>query len=88
MARQRMITRTINVVKYEVICMDVTTVETSIQSFELTGENLPDNKALKMLQTAYETETFKIVAITNKSVAEKKWKGLFSNPRCLGKCLD
>ena len=72
MARERMVTRTIEVLVAEVICLDVTTVETSIQHLELTGTGaLSNEKLLKLFKKNYETETFKVVAIQSTTIREE-----------------
>lgn len=72
MARERMVTRTIEVLVAEVICLDVTTVETSIQHLELTGTGaLSNDKLLKLFKKNYETETFKVVAIQSTTIREE-----------------
>ena len=82
MARQRMVTRSINVANYKVICMDMTdmsNIVTTEKTFTLTGDVLESNKALKALQNTYQTDTFKVVAITDCKVAEKMFGMLESD---------
>ena len=71
MARERMVTRTINVTMATAICMDVSTVETSVRTLELTGETYTPDKALQALKKIYETDTFKVVAISDLDTVEK-----------------
>lgn len=73
MARERMITRTINVSIVSAICMDITTVETVIRDFELTGETYNNESALKELKKLYETDTFKVVAVQTIETIEKMY---------------
>ena len=73
MARERMITRTINVTVIEAMCIDTLTVEVSIKELELTGETFTEEKALKALKKEYETETFKVVAIQKMEVHEEMY---------------
>ena len=73
MARERMITRTINVTVIEAMCVDTTTAEVSIAKLELTGETFSEEKALKALKKEYETETFKVVAIQKMEVHEEMY---------------
>lgn len=63
MPRERMVTRTVIVTKCEVLCVDVTTVETTVQEYGLSGNYADTTTALKALKKAYETDTFKVVAI-------------------------
>ena len=70
MARERMVTRTILQTEVDVICMDVTTVETTVKTFTLTGLQKNTDYILKQLKKQHETENFKLVAIQN--VQEKE----------------
>lgn len=63
MARERMVTRTVNATVCETICMDVVNVETQIKELELSGTYNTDNERLKALKKQYETDTYKVVAI-------------------------
>ena len=63
MARERMVTRTVMVTKVQVICLNVETVETTINTFELSGNFTSKEQVLKALKKLYETETFKVVAV-------------------------
>ena len=74
MARERMVTRSINVATYTAICVDMAGangVSTSEYKFTLTGEVLDGAKALNALKKEHETDTFKIVAITDRTIEEK-----------------
>ena len=73
MARERMITRTINVTVIEAMCVDTLTAEVSIKELELTGETFTEEKALKALKKEYETETFKVVAMQKMEVHEEMY---------------
>lgn len=62
MARVRMVTRTIEVTEVEVMCLNTTTCEVSIKTFEITGKH--DNaKALEKVRKLHETNEFKCVAV-------------------------
>lgn len=70
MARERMVTRTVELTICEVMCMDTTTAEVKINTYEV-GGGLSDHKALlKAIRKAHETETFKCVAISNTTTKE------------------
>ena len=73
MARMRMVTRTINVSVLEVMCVDTSTSEVTVKQFELTGETLSNEKALKILKKEYETDTLKLVAIQKTEVREEMY---------------
>lgn len=65
MARVRMVTRTINVLEIEALCVDIITATTTTGKFELTGVDLVGDALLKAVKKEYETETIKVVAIQN-----------------------
>lgn len=72
MARVRMVTRTIEVVSAEVICLDVETVEPQIMTLELTGVGaIEGDKLLQALKKTYETDNFKVVAIQSTEIREE-----------------
>lgn len=73
MARTRMVTRTINVTSVEVMCVDTLTAQVAFKDFELTGETLTEEKALKVLKNEYETDTLKVVAIQKMEVHEEMY---------------
>lgn len=64
MARERMVTRTVELSVCEVMCMNTTSAEVKINTYEI-GGGLTDEKALlKAIKKLYETDTFKCVAIS------------------------
>ena len=70
MARERMVTRTVELSVCEVMCMNTTTAEVEIRTFEI-GGGLSDEKALlKTIKKLHETDTFKCVAISKVTAKE------------------
>lgn len=64
MSRERMVTRTVELSVCEVMCMNTTTAEVKINTYEI-GGGLTDEKALlKAVKKLYETDTFKCVTIS------------------------
>lgn len=65
MARERVVTRTINVTKVTAMC--VNTLESKLYNEELylTGEKYDKEKALKVAKKSYDTETTKVVDVIN-----------------------
>ena len=64
MARERMVTRTVELSVCEVMCMNTKTAEVKINTYEI-GGGLTDEKALlKAIKKLYETDDFKCVAIS------------------------
>ena len=68
MARERMVTRTVEVNTVEVMTVNVETADVQIREFKLCGEYGKKKDALTLLKKQYETETLKLVNITNHSV--------------------
>ena len=64
MARERFVTRTVNLSVCEVLCMDTTTAEAKVCTFEIGGGLTEEKALLKAVQKLYETDTFKCVAIS------------------------
>ena len=62
MARERMVTRTINETTVSIMALDVTTANVSIQDFKLSGTYTAD-EALKACKKRYETDTLKLVHV-------------------------
>lgn len=70
MARERYVTRTVNVTVCETMCMNVETAEVQIMTYEI-GGGLTDSKdLLKAIRKLYETDTLKCVAIRSVSTKE------------------
>lgn len=63
MARERMVTRTVMVTEVEVMCLNVSNAQVSINTYELSGAFTDEKTMLKVLKKEYETDTLKCVAI-------------------------
>ena len=77
MARERMVTRSVNVVEYKCLAVDMSVMSnivTGEKTFTLTGD-IPENtaKALKLLQSRYDSDTLKVVAIMDAHKYEKMY---------------
>lgn len=70
MARERMVTRTVEVSTVGVMCLDVVSCEVSVKNFELSGAYDDFNVALKAVRKEHETEVFKCVAVQHITVNE------------------
>lgn len=66
MARRRMVTRTINFTKADVMTVNVSTAEVTINEYRINGTFDTDENLLKALKKAYETDYIKLVKIDNK----------------------
>lgn len=71
MARERSVTRTINVTTVKAITMDIETKAVSTQDFTISGDTPTQDLALKQAKKLYETSTLKIVAIESLETIEK-----------------
>ena len=68
MARERMVTRTVEVNTFEVMTVNVETADVQIREFKIGGEYDKTKDALALLKKQYEIETLKLVSVTNHSV--------------------
>ena len=71
MARTRMVTRTISFTEVSVITMNIETVTPQHEVIRIAGVFDNDKSLLKKLKNRYETDLYKIVAITDTKVIEK-----------------
>ena len=69
MARERMVTRTINESVVEIMTLDVTTANVEIKAYRLSGI-FTDDEALKKCKKMYETETLKLVHVESNHTTE------------------
>lgn len=76
MSRERMVTRTVLTTECEVLCIDVLSVETTIQTFTLTGIQENVDQILKSLKKEHETDTFKLVALQGDPVYKETMYGM------------
>lgn len=70
MARERMVTRTVELTIAEVMCLNTTTAEVQVRSFEIGGGLTEEKAILKAVKKLHETDTFKCVALQSVSVKE------------------
>ena len=71
MARERMVTRTVEFTEAEVMCVNVNTADVAIRHFIVTGTFDNNEKLMKSLKKAYETEEVKLVNLQNSRVTEQ-----------------
>lgn len=69
MARKRMVTRTIQQTTADVMCLNVSTAEVSINTYTIGGSYEPDS-LLKALKPIFETDELKLVAVQGYTEAE------------------
>lgn len=70
MARERMVTRTVELAVCETMCMDISTAEVEVNEYEIGGGITDEKLLLKAIKKQYETDTYKCVAITSVSTKE------------------
>lgn len=70
MARERMVTRTVELSLCEVMCMNTKTAEVQIKSYEIGGGLTEEKALLKAIRKLHETDTFKCVAISKVTTKE------------------
>lgn len=69
MARKRMVTRTIQQTTAEVMTVNITTAEVTINTYKIGGVYTPED-LLKKLKSIFETETLKLVHIESIEIEE------------------
>lgn len=70
MARERMVTRTVELTIAEVMTLDTTTAEVRVIPYEIGGGLTDPAAILKAVKKLYETDTFKCVAVQSVAVKE------------------
>lgn len=70
MARERMVTRTVELTIADVMTLDTTTAEVRIIPYEIGGGLTDPAAILKAVKKLHETESFKCVAVQNVAVKE------------------
>lgn len=63
MAREKMVTRTVDIALVTCMTVDVTTQTVSYQTFEIVGLYPNNDKALEAVKKSSETDTYKIVMV-------------------------
>ena len=74
--RKPNVTRTIRTLNITVIGMDVTTCEPTTKTYPVYGSEAPKDEAklFNYIRNMYETDTFKISAITDKAFVTKTYR--------------
>jgi len=71
--RESMITRTVNGTKVTVLAMDTNTCEPTNVTYEMSGQNVNDEKLLNKVRKQHDTEDFKVVKIVAVEPFEKRY---------------
>ena len=67
MAKLRMVTRTVEVHTFSVMCLNTETAEVSVHEYKLGNVYDKRHGALEVLKKQHETDTFKLVSIQSES---------------------
>lgn len=70
MARERMVTRTVESTVCEVMCLNTRTAEVKINTYIIGGGLTDEKSLLKAIKKLYETDEHKCVSITNTTQQE------------------
>lgn len=70
MARERMVTRTVELTIAEVMTLDTTTAKVETIAYEIGGGLTDEKGILKAVKKLHETDTFKCVAVQNVTIKE------------------
>lgn len=70
MARERMVTRTVELTIAEVMTLDTTTAKVEVIAYEVGGGLIDEKAILKAVKKLHETETFKCVAVQSVTTKE------------------
>lgn len=70
MARERMVTRTVELTIAEVMTLDTTTAKVETIAYEVGGGLTEEKAVLKAIKKLHETDTFKCVAVQSITIKE------------------
>ena len=70
MARERMVTRTVELTIAEVMTLDTTTAKVETIAYEIGGGLTEEKAILKAVKKLHETDTFKCVSVQNVTIKE------------------
>lgn len=70
MPRKPLITRTIESTEATALCLDIESAEHCNKTFNITGTFKSEEKLLKAIKSAYDTDSFKVVSIVSSHVVK------------------
>lgn len=65
MRKEKMVTRTVTKTNCEIMCMDITNAQVVVKDFTIGGKFDSENELLKECQRLFDTDTFKLVKVSN-----------------------
>lgn len=70
MRKEKMVTRTVTKTNCEIMCMDITNAQVVVKDFTISGKFNSENELLKECQRLFDTDTFKLVKVSDFSEEE------------------
>ena len=70
MKKEKMITRTVTKTTCEIMCMDIENAQVIVKDFTIGGKFDSENELLKTCQNLFDTDTFKLVKVSEYSEEE------------------
>ena len=70
MKKEKMITRTVTKTTCEIMCMDIENAQVIVKDFTIGGKFDSENELLKECQKLFDTDTFKLVKVSEYSEEE------------------
>lgn len=70
MRKEKMVTRTVTKTNCEIMCMDIVNAQVIVKDFTLGGKFDSENELLKTCQNLFDTDTFKLVKVSDYSEEE------------------
>ena len=70
MRKEKMVTRTVTKTNCEIMCMDITNAQVVVKDFTIGGKFNSENELLKTCQELFDTDTFKLVKVSEFSEEE------------------
>ena len=68
--KEKMVTRTVTKTNCEIMCMDITNAQVVVKDFTIGGKFDRENELLKVCQKLFDTDTFKLVKVSEYSEEE------------------
>lgn len=70
MRKEKMVTRTVTKTNCEIMCMDIINAQVIVKDFTIGGKFDTENELLKTCKNLFDTDTFKLVKVTDFSEEE------------------
>ena len=70
MRKEKMVTRTVTKTNCEIMCMDIINAQVVVKDFTIAGKFDNENELLKVCQKLFDTDSFKLVKVSDFSEEE------------------